>query len=112
MAFTREPMGNDCRNDPIATEYVVTPEGVYFESEEDALYEMVVGCGCGRLCDVQPFIVECLQQFATFQDITIGKWPPCVKGVEKLVLKNPAAAAEFIAHILTDRDLLEHGGSV
>lgn len=112
VVFTRQQMGADCRNNPMASEYVVTPGGVHFESEDEALYYMVVGCDCGHPWDVQSFIVDCLRSFGSPEKIYAGARPPGIDGVEKLVLAHPRAAAEFISHILNDRDLLEHGGSV
>jgi len=87
----------------------VGPNGCSYSSPQDLMYGWGLDlCTCGRPEDVHTFLIDCLKCFDDDND----KGDFGTKGIATLVIENPNAAAEFIAHFLEQRDLTEHGGSV
>lgn len=91
---------------------VTGPDECDYKTQAEAMYASLrYTCGCGHPGDQHVFIIKCLEQF---EHVGRSKrWSgPGVDGVKELVLKDPAAAAQFISHVLNEECLLEHGGSV
>lgn len=92
---------------------LIGPNGCHYEEHEkpNAMYFDQLGlCGCGRPECIHKLIVDCAMMF----DRDKNRWDgeAGVKGIEKIVKERPDYVAEFIAHFLDQKDLIEHGGSV
>lgn len=91
----------------------IAPNGVQYDNPQDLMYGWALDlCTCGRPEDVHTFLIDCLKCFDRGHDLQDWEKAGGIKGIATLVIENPSAAAEFIAHFLEQRDLTEHGGSV
>lgn len=89
----------------VETGKLVGPGGCHYDTEAEAMYyDVLDGCGCGDPEAVHAFAIECVQQFAEGGGRKLG-------GVLDAVKADPESAAELIAHVLTNANLLEHGSS-
>ena len=97
--WKRDP-SNDCW---------VGPDGCHYDEKWEARNIGVLGmCGCGWPEETFNFLRQILSLF----DRRKEPWINAEKAVEKLVIENPRIAAHTLLHFLSDKNVLEHGGSV
>ena len=89
------------------------PTGCHCEDDEKPsamYYGQLDLCGCGSPRCVHKLMVDCAKTFEDdlMYDPMLGR----VNGIEQIVKDRPEIVAEFIAHFLNQKDILEHGGSV
>lgn len=89
----------------------IGPDGCHYDTEWEARSIGVLGmCGCGCPEDAYNFLREVLMCFDRRDKSK--EWINAEDAVEKLILAKPDIAAHVLSHFLTDKDTLEHGGSV
>lgn len=92
------------KRDP-ANDMLIGPDGCHHDTEAKAMYyDVADGCGCGDPEDVHSFLVECLQAFEVVDCGGIDR-------MAEIIRRSPETAAEYLAHVLTECSLLEHGSS-
>jgi len=89
---------------------LIGPDGCHYDTEAEAMYFDQLGlCGCGCPSEVHKFLVEAAKAF----DREGKGWEGAgVDLIKELIKSNPDAVAEFVAHFLNNRALLEHGANV
>jgi len=93
---------------------LVGPDGCHYSNEHQAAhYGLLRLCGCGRPEDAFNFCREVLLAFdrRPYNEGN-GEWIDAEEAVKALILAHPSEAAHVISHLLTNLDLLEHGGNV
>ncbi len=95
--------------------YLVGPDGCHYRTKQHAFHYAFLGmCGCGCPEDAYNFCRDVLSKFDRRENHRDDKapWIDAEAAVKALILERPDEAAHVLSHLLTERDLLEHGGSV
>lgn len=94
----------------------IGPDNCHYETEWEARSSAVLGmCGCGNPEAAYNFlreVLKCFDRRGCHADPPVKDWVDSEDEIEKLILANPAIAAHCLSHFLTDKRVLEHGGSV
>ena len=114
MNMPKEWSAFEFKTDP-SNGYLVGPDGCHYQTEKHAFHYAFLGmCGCGSPEDAYNFCRDVLTKFdrrANHEDDKLP-WVMAEDEVKKLILERPDDAAHVLSHLLSERKLLEHGGSV
>ncbi len=87
---------------------LIGPDDCHYDTEQEIFHFAVLGlCGCGDTDGAYNFCVRALQRCDTRSEYRFAE-----DGVKELVRSDPDMAAHVLQHLLTDKDVIEHGGSV
>lgn len=92
------------------------PDGCLYESRWEVFSMCVLGmCGCGSPEDAYNFLREILirsDRRGALDTPPTRDWVNLQDAVRDLVVANPEIAAHCLLHFLSDKNVIEHGGSV
>lgn len=94
---------------------LIGPDGGHYQTPLHAYHYAFLGlCGCGNPEDAYNFCRDALAKFDRrgCRDGRDLPWMDAEDAVRDLIKEKPDVAAHVLAHLLTERNLLEHGGSV
>lgn len=90
---------------------LIGPDGGHYENEHKAAhFGLLQLCGCGQPVEAFNFCRDLLKYFDRRDKSK--EWIDAEGAAEGLIRQHPDVAAHVIAHLLTNLDLIEHGGSV
>ena len=99
-------MERDPENDML-----IGPDGAHYNNEREAYhFALLKLCGCGNPEEAYSFCYGILK-LCDRRDRS-AKWIDAQGAVKELIRREPEIAAHTFLHLLTNLDLLEHGGSV
>jgi hypothetical protein len=95
---------------------LIGPDGCHYETEQQAFHFAFLGlCGCGSPDEAYDFcrdVLLCFDRRGCHDDPPTKEWIMAEEAVTAIIKERPDQAAHVLAHLLTERKLLEHGGSV
>lgn len=92
---------------------LIGPDGCHYDNERAAFHFAFLGlCGCGDPEGAYNFCRDALMCFDRREAQKGGEWQDAEEKLTKLICDKPDVAAHVLAHLLTNRNLLEHGGNV
>lgn len=95
---------------------LIGPDGCNYENEREAAhYALLKLCGCGTPEAAFNFCRDALSLFdrrGCHDKPPTKDWINAEDALRDLIAKRPEDAAHVLAHLLTNLDLLEHGGGV
>ena len=107
--------GFEWKRDP-ANEMWIGPDGAHYDELWEARSIGVLGmCGCGAPEEAFNFLREVLSicdRRGVHDDPPTREWIDAEAAIENLVKAKPDIVAHVLLHLLTDKDVIEHGGSV
>ncbi len=91
---------------------LVGPDGAHYENEKQVFHFSVLGmCGCGDPEGAYNFLLNVLK-LADRRAKQADGWVDLEAEVAAALRNDPDMAAHVLLHFLTERDVIEHGGSV
>jgi hypothetical protein len=97
------------KRDP-ETGMFIGPDECHYESERECYhYGVLKLCGCGSPEEAYNFLRDVLQ---TCDRRDESAWKDAEGATKALILQSPEIAAHALLHLLTNLDVIEHGGSV
>ena len=102
------------KKDP-ANDMWIGPDTCHYDTQREAMHFGVLGmCGCGNPKEAYNFLRDILKicDRRANHDDDKAPWVNAQEEIAKLVAANPDLSAHVLLHFLTDKDVLEHGGSV
>jgi hypothetical protein len=106
MPLQKDP-SNDC---------FIGADGCHYETEWEARHIGQLGmCGCGQPEEAYNFLRQVLSicdRRGCHDNPPTKEWVMIEPEIAKLIAAKPDTVAHVLLHFLTDKDVLEHGGSV
>lgn len=95
---------------------LIGPDGANYENEKQVFHYAVLGmCGCGDPEGAYNFLLNILKladRRAYYASRCSKEWVALERETTAAIACDPEMAAHVLLHFLTDRNVLEHGGSV
>lgn len=114
MNMPKEWSPFEFKTDP-SNDMLVGPDGCHYDTPKKAYHYAFLGmCGCGSPEEAYNFcrdVLLCFDRRANMADRT-KEWIMAEAAVEAIIKERPDQAAHVLAHLLSERKMLEHGGSV
>jgi hypothetical protein len=96
---------------------LIGPDGVHYENEKQVFHFGVFGmCGCGEPEEAYNFLLGILKladrRACNASAGRAAEWVDLEAEVAQAIRFDPETTAHVLLHLLTERGVIEHGGSV